>query len=105
MSAARSDSARPARPAWAAVQILRVTGTPPAENARPCTVAEPRRMERAVQRSARMTLTIGELVSTLFDAYDRELHDERLAAVATQVRIVELMAPRPQRSRADRNAA
>src|SRR5689334_1657503 len=49
------------------------------------------RMERAVQHSPRMTLTIGQLVSTLFDAYDRELNDERLAAVATQVRIVELM--------------
>lgn len=64
-------------------------------------------MERAVQHPLRMMLTIGQLVSTLFDVYDRELHDERLAAVATQVRIVELMArrPRPQRSRAERHAA
>ena len=53
-------------------------------------------MERAVQHSPRMTLTIGQLVSTLFDAYDRELNDERLAAVATQVRIVEFMARKPR---------
>ena len=53
-------------------------------------------MERAVQHPLPMTLTIGQLVSTLFDAYDRELRDERLAAVATQVRIVELTARRPR---------
>jgi hypothetical protein len=52
-----------------------------------------------------MTITIGQLVSTLFDAYDRELHDERLAAVATQVRIAELLARTPQRRRAQRKAA
>jgi len=64
-------------------------------------------MECAVHHLPAMTLTIGQLVSTLFDAYDRELNDERLAAVATQVRIVELMAPRPrpQRCRAERKAA
>jgi hypothetical protein len=60
-------------------------------------------MERAVQHSPCMTLTIGQLVSTLFDAYDRELNDERLAAVATQVRIVELMARKP-RARPSRRA-
>jgi hypothetical protein len=65
------------------------------------------RMERAVHHPLPMTLTIGQLVSTLFDAYDRELHDERLAAVATQVRIVELTSrrSRPQGIRAERNAA
>jgi len=64
-------------------------------------------MERAMQYPRAMTLTIGQLVSTLFDAYDRELHDKRLAAVATQVRIIELMArkPRHQRGRAEPEAA
>jgi len=46
-----------------------------------------------------MTITMGELVSTLFEVYDDELHDRRLAAVATQVRLVELLShrSRPQR--------
>jgi phosphoribosylamine-glycine ligase len=49
-----------------------------------------------------MTITMGDLVSTLFDVYDQELHDQHLAAVATQVRIVELLSrrSRPQRRRA-----
>ena len=38
-----------------------------------------------------MTITLEQLVETLFDAYDRSLHDEELAAVATEVRIVELL--------------
>ena len=64
-------------------------------------------MERCVQPTTGMTITMGQLVSTLFDAYDRELHDEQLAAVATQVRLVEILsrASRPQRRRTARNAA
>jgi len=39
-----------------------------------------------------MMITMGQLVSTLFDAYDRiSLHDEQLAAVATQAHIAELL--------------
>lgn len=52
-----------------------------------------------------MTITLGQLVSTLFDVYDRELHDERLAAVATQVRIAEILARSPRQRRAPRKAA
>jgi hypothetical protein len=40
-----------------------------------------------------MTITIGQLVSDLFTRYEREFHDEGLAAVATQVRIAELVRP------------
>lgn len=38
-----------------------------------------------------MTITMGQLVSQFFDTYDREFHDPELAAVATQVRITELL--------------
>jgi hypothetical protein len=38
-----------------------------------------------------MMITMGQLVSELFDTYDREFHDEKLAAIATQVRITELL--------------
>ena len=48
-----------------------------------------------------MTITMGQLVSDLFAHYVRELHDPELAAVATQVRIAELVesAPREPRRR------
>jgi hypothetical protein len=46
-------------------------------------------MRRATR--AFMTTTIGHLVSQLFETYDGELHDEELAAVATQVRLTELL--------------
>ena len=64
-------------------------------------------MERRVQTTTGMTITMGQLVSTLFDVYDSELHDEQLAAVATQVRLVELLSQksRPQRRRAARKSA
>jgi hypothetical protein len=64
-------------------------------------------VERVVHYHRGMRTTIGQLVSTLFDVYDDELHDERLAAVATQVRIVELTArkPRTQRAPTGQNAA
>lgn len=39
-----------------------------------------------------MTITMGQLVSQFFDTYDREFHDQELAAIATQVRITELLA-------------
>ena len=38
-----------------------------------------------------MTTTMGQLVSDLFARYERELHDPELAAVATQVRLAELL--------------
>ncbi|HEU4729836.1 MAG TPA: hypothetical protein VFT22_18195 [Kofleriaceae bacterium] len=45
-----------------------------------------------------METTIGQLVATLFAAYDRRFHDEDLAAVATQVRIAELFEDRSLRA-------
>jgi hypothetical protein len=54
-------------------------------------------------RAYLMTITVGQLVSQFFTAYDREFHDEELAAVATQVRIMELLErtvrARPRRLR------
>jgi hypothetical protein len=52
-----------------------------------------------------MTTTVGQLVSQFFESYDREYHDEEIAAVATQVRIMDLLErtrrvrarPAPQR--------
>lgn len=60
-----------------------------------------------MQSPACMTITMGDLVSTLFDVYDDELHDRQLAAVATQVRLVELLSdrPRPQQHRATTKVA
>lgn len=48
-----------------------------------------------------MTTTMGQLVSEIFTAYDRELGDQELAAVATQVRLSELLtaSARARRSR------
>jgi hypothetical protein len=39
-----------------------------------------------------MTITVGQLISTVFDAYDRSLGDEKLAAVATEIELSELLA-------------
>ncbi|MGE0395315.1 MAG: hypothetical protein AB7T06_01210 [Kofleriaceae bacterium] len=47
-----------------------------------------------------MTMTIGQLVASLFANYDRKLHDEELAAVATEIRVSELLS-RKARSRRD----
>ena len=44
-----------------------------------------------------MTLTVGQLVSDLYAKYERELHDEQLAAVATEVRVTELLEAMPRR--------
>lgn len=38
--------------------------------------------------------TIGQLISTLFASFDRQFHDEELAAVATQVALNELLSDR-----------
>jgi hypothetical protein len=50
-----------------------------------------------------MTTTMGQLVSDLYAKYERELHDEELAAVATEIKVAELlegsMARRRQRPR------
>lgn len=48
-----------------------------------------------------MTITMGQLVSQFFETYEHEFRDEELAAVATQVRIMELLE-RPRRARATR---
>jgi hypothetical protein len=52
-----------------------------------------------------METTIGQLVATLFAAYDRRFHDEDLAAVATQVRIAELFEDRSLRGTRRRRRA
>ena len=53
-----------------------------------------------------MTTTMGQLISDLFARYERELHDPELAAVATQIRLAELLerAAREHRPR-ERRAA
>jgi hypothetical protein len=56
-------------------------------------------LERDLHDVGAMTITMGQLVSTLFDAYDRSLHDEHLAAVATQVHIAELLERRTRARR------
>lgn len=38
--------------------------------------------------------TVGQLISTLFANFDRQFHDEQLAAVATQVALTELLSGR-----------
>jgi hypothetical protein len=54
-----------------------------------------------------MTITMEQLVVMLFDSYDRSLHDEQLAAVATEVRIAELLEKnaRARQARTLRRAA
>ena len=44
-----------------------------------------------------MTITMGQLVSDLYAKYERELHDEELAAVATEIRVAELLETMPRR--------
>ena len=44
-----------------------------------------------------MTITMGQLVSDLFAKYERELHDEQLAAVATEIKVTELLEGLPRR--------
>jgi hypothetical protein len=55
--------------------------------------------------ASRMTTTMGELVSDVFARYEQALHDEELAAVATQVRITELLAQAGARRRSPRRKA
>ncbi len=38
-----------------------------------------------------MTITMGQLVCELYTKYERELHDEQLAAVATAIKMNELL--------------
>jgi hypothetical protein len=38
-----------------------------------------------------MTITLGQLVSDLYDKYERSYRDETLAMLATQARIVEML--------------
>lgn len=44
-----------------------------------------------------MTTTMGQLISDLYAKYERELHDEHLAAVATQIRVCELLESAPHK--------
>ncbi len=44
-----------------------------------------------------MTITMGQLVSDLYAKYERELHDEELAAVATEIKVSELLESMPRR--------
>lgn len=38
-----------------------------------------------------MTITMGQLVSEVYEAYERRYHDKELAAIATQVTVDDLM--------------
>lgn len=51
-----------------------------------------------MQSASPMTITMGQLVSTMFEAYERRYHDGQLAAVATQVTLADLLrdARRPE---------
>lgn len=63
---------------------------------------------RAVHSAAGMTTTMGQLVASIFQAYQRELGDEQIAAVATQVRLSDLLGKRPasqRRTKATRRVA
>jgi hypothetical protein len=55
-------------------------------------------LEQGLQNSAGMT-TIGQLVSILFAKYERQFHDEKLAALATQVALDELLRERKPSNR------
>ena len=52
-----------------------------------------------MHHDARMTITIGQLVQEIYEAYGRQLRDDELAAVATEVRVAELAIPAPERRR------
>jgi hypothetical protein len=54
-----------------------------------------------------MTITMGQLVSEVFEAYERRYGDTELAAVATEVTVDDIMrtARRPRRSTARRGAS
>lgn len=45
-----------------------------------------------------MTITMGQLVSRMFEVYERRYHDQELAAIATQVTLEDLLrtAQRPR---------
>lgn len=51
-----------------------------------------------------MTITMGQLVCEVFDAYERRYHDKELAAIATQVTLADILsrASRKRRARAER---
>lgn len=51
-----------------------------------------------------MQTTIGQLVSALFDAYESRYHDPKLAALATEVTLTELLANRARSRRQARSA-
>jgi hypothetical protein len=46
-----------------------------------------------------MTITMGQLVAGLYTRYEEELQDSRLAAIATQVRVQELLGQAKRKSR------
>ncbi len=51
-----------------------------------------------------MQTNIGQLVSGLFDAYESRYHDPKLAALATEVTLTELLADRERSRRQARSA-
>jgi len=53
-------------------------------------ITHPGTLERKMQQGHPMT-TFGQLVSALFAKYERQFHDEQVAAVATQVALDELL--------------
>lgn len=48
-----------------------------------------------------MRTTLGQLISELFDVYERRYRDPHLAALAAQVTVNELLSAREGRTRAD----
>jgi hypothetical protein len=65
------------------------------------------KLERGLHVREDMTTTLGQLVSDLYDKYERSYGDEMLATLATQARIVEMLRNSELRrcSRATRPAA
>jgi len=44
-----------------------------------------------------MMITVGQLVSDLYANYELELHEEQLSAVATEIKLTELLECMPRR--------
>jgi RNase P/RNase MRP subunit POP5 len=62
-------------------------------------------LERLVHMTSRMTITMGQLVSEVFEAYERRYGDTELAAVATQVTVEDVMRANRKRPVRVRKAA
>lgn len=77
---------------------VRITRRRRARDARSPTEAVRKWLEHRVHTVCPMT-TIGQLVSVLFAKYEQTLGDEKLAAVATQVALDELLRGRTRAAR------